>query len=94
MKSRLASYLLPMLGFGALLALWAFSSATWSKNLPSPAQTWEASKQYILEPLAKRGELDQGIARFAWYSLVLVAKGYALALLIVSGAVTSPGIAW
>jgi nitrate/nitrite transport system permease protein len=82
MKSRLSGFLLPLLGFGALLALWAFSSATWSKNLPSPAQTWEASKQYILEPLAKRGELDQGIARFAWYSLVLVAKGYALALLI------------
>jgi nitrate/nitrite transport system permease protein len=82
MKSRVSAFLLPLLGFAALLALWAFSSATWSKNLPSPAQTWEASKQYIMEPLAKRGELDQGIVRFAWYSLVLVAKGYALALLI------------
>jgi nitrate/nitrite transport system permease protein len=71
-----------MLGFGALLALWALSSATWSKNLPSPGKTWEVSRQYIVEPLAKRGELDQGILRFAWYSLVLVAKGYALALLI------------
>ena len=37
---------------------------------------------YILEPFDKRGELDQGILRFTWYSLVLVAKGYALALLI------------
>ena len=71
-----------MLGFGALLALWAFSSATWSQNLPSPAKTWEVSKAYVLEPLAKRGELDQGILRFAWYSLVLVAKGYAIALLV------------
>ena len=82
MKSRLSTLLLPMLGFGALLALWAVSSATWSKNLPSPGKTWEVSRQYIVEPLAKRGELDQGILRFAWYSLVLVAKGYALALLI------------
>jgi nitrate/nitrite transport system permease protein len=82
MKSRLSTLLLPMLGFGALLALWALSSATWSKNLPSPSKTWEVSRQYIVEPLAKRGELDQGILRFAWYSLVLVAKGYALALLI------------
>jgi nitrate/nitrite transport system permease protein len=82
MKSRLSSILLPMLGFGALLALWAITSVTWSKSLPSPAQTWEASKQYVLDPLAKRGELDQGIMRFAWYSLVLVAKGYAIALLI------------
>jgi nitrate/nitrite transport system permease protein len=28
------------------------------------------------------GEMDQGILRFTWHSLVLVAKGYALALLI------------
>ena len=82
MKSRLSTILLPCLGFGALLALWAFSSATWSQSLPSPSKTWEASRTYVVEPLAKRGELDQGIARFAWYSLVLVAKGYALALLI------------
>ena len=39
------------------------------------------SKPYVVEPFAKRGELDQGILRFTWYSLVLVAKGYALALL-------------
>src|SRR4029450_557301 len=82
MKSRLSTLLLPLLGFGALLALWALSSVTWSKNLPSPTKTWEASRQYVLEPLAKRGELDQGILRFAWYSLVLVAKGYAIALLV------------
>jgi nitrate/nitrite transport system permease protein len=35
-----------------------------------------------VEPFEKRGELDQGILRFTWYSLVLVAKGYALAILI------------
>jgi nitrate/nitrite transport system permease protein len=44
MKSRLSTLLLPMLGFGALLALWALSSATWSKNLPSPGKTWEVSR--------------------------------------------------
>jgi nitrate/nitrite transport system permease protein len=84
MKSKvsLGNLLLPLVGFGALLALWAFSSATWSKNLPSPLKTWEVSKDYVVEPFAKRGELDQGILRFAWYSLVLVAKGYAIALLI------------
>ena len=36
----------------------------------------------MVEPFAKRGELDQGILRFTWYSLMLVAKGYFLALLI------------
>jgi len=53
-----------------------------SADLPNPAEAWAASKPYILEPFAKRGEMDQGILRFTWYSLVLVAKGYALALLI------------
>ena len=53
-----------------------------SKNLPSPAETWEASKPYVLEPFAKRGELDQGILRFAWLSLKLVAQGYAIALIL------------
>ena len=41
-----------------------------------------ASRPYVVEPFAKRGELDQGILRFTWYSLVLVAKGYVLAILV------------
>ncbi|TAG08698.1 MAG: nitrate ABC transporter, permease protein [Verrucomicrobia bacterium] len=53
-----------------------------AKNLPSPSETWIASKPYIVEPFAKRGELDQGILSFAWLSLKLVAQGYAIALLI------------
>jgi nitrate/nitrite transport system permease protein len=58
------------------------ASVTVAKELPSPAKTWAASKPYVIEPFAKRGEMDQGILRFTWYSLVLVAKGYALALLV------------
>lgn len=73
---------LPLIGIGVVLAVWAISSATWATNLPSPLKTWEASKEYILDPFAKRGEMDQGILRFTWYSLQLVAKGYFLALLI------------
>ena len=46
------------------------SSATWAKDLPSPSKTWEASKPYILAPFEKRGEIDQGILRFTWYSLI------------------------
>ncbi len=74
--------LLPLLGLGAMVLLWSLSSRTWSKELPSPTRTWEASKPYVSEPFAKRGEMDQGVLRFAWYSLALVAKGYALALLV------------
>jgi nitrate/nitrite transport system permease protein len=53
-----------------------------SKDLPSPTETWIKSKPYLVEPFAKRGELDQGILRFAWLSLKLVAQGYAIALII------------
>jgi nitrate/nitrite transport system permease protein len=82
LRKHLPGLLLPFVGIAGLLLLWAASSVTWSKNLPSPIKTWEASRDYVLQPFAKRGELDQGILRFAWYSLVLVAKGYAMALLI------------
>jgi len=74
--------LLPLLGIFVVVCLWAFSSATWAKSLPSPWATWEASKLYIMEPFEKRGELDQGILRFTWYSLLRVSRGYLLALLI------------
>src|SRR6187549_3023087 len=77
----LAAFALPMLGAGAVLALWSLTSATFAENLPSPAKTWEVSRPYIVEPFEKRGELDQGILRFTWYSLVRVAKGYSIALL-------------
>jgi nitrate/nitrite transport system permease protein len=73
---------LPMFGALVVVALWTLSSATWAKELPSPAKTWEASRDYVLKPFEKRGEMDQGILRFTWYSLELVAKGYFLALVI------------
>jgi nitrate/nitrite transport system permease protein len=82
LRKHLPGLLLPFVGIGGLLLLWAFSSVTWSKNLPSPIKTWEVSRDYVLQPFAKRGELDQGILRFAWYSLVLVAKGYSISVLI------------
>ncbi len=53
-----------------------------SADLPTPVETWKASKLYIEEPFAKRGELDQGILRFTWMSLVLVVQGYIIALVI------------
>ena len=74
--------ILPLLAMGVVGLLWYASSITWAKDLPSPWKTWEVSKPYLAEPLAKRGELDQGILRFTWYSLVLVAKGYPVGLLI------------
>ena len=81
MFKRLVTLLLPLTGIGmALIAWWAASQAV--PDLPSPARTWEESKVYILEPLAKRGEMDQGIALLAYYSLIRVAKGFFLGIAI------------
>ncbi|MDX2187729.1 MAG: nitrate ABC transporter permease [Opitutaceae bacterium] len=73
---------LPLFGVALILAMWSVSSATWATSLPSPTKTWESSRDYVLQPFAKRGEMDQGILRFTWYSLQLVAQGYAIALII------------
>lgn len=74
--------ILPLIGFGVGLILWQLLSQTVSRELPSPGKTWSESREYVLKPFEKRGEMDQGILRFTWYSLILVAKGYAIALLI------------
>jgi nitrate/nitrite transport system permease protein len=53
-----------------------------SKDLPTPTETWDASKTYVLNPFAKRGEMDQGILSFTALSLKLVMEGYLIALII------------
>ncbi|HYO97850.1 MAG TPA: nitrate ABC transporter permease [Polyangiaceae bacterium] len=82
LQMKIGLALMPMLGAAGVVMLWALASATLAKTLPSPGETWEASRQYVLEPFAKRGELDQGILRFTWYSLQRVAQGYVIAILI------------
>src|SRR5260370_8912011 len=51
-------------------------------ELPSPWKTWQESRVYLLHPLEKRGEVDQGIGLFGYYSLVRVAKGFLLGIII------------
>jgi nitrate/nitrite transport system permease protein len=81
-RNRLDWLFLPLIGGAILVAGWALVSATVATTLPSPLRTWDVSKPYVLAPFDKRGELDQGILRFTWYSLVRVSKGYSMALLI------------
>ncbi len=59
---------------------WAASLAV--PDLPSPWRTWQESKIYILHPLEKRGEMDQGIGLLAYYSLIRVARGFLLGIAI------------
>jgi nitrate/nitrite transport system permease protein len=78
----LAIAFLPLLGAALVVLGWSLTSATWAETLPSPTKTWEVSRLYITEPFEKRGELDQGILRFTWYSLERVVKGYSIAILV------------
>src|ERR1700693_2562685 len=74
--------ILPLLGIALVIGVWGLFRLHWPTDRPPPLKTWEASNPYLAEPFEKRGEMDQGILRFTWYSLMLVAKGYTLALLI------------
>jgi nitrate/nitrite transport system permease protein len=78
---RIVSLVLPLAGIALALAVW-WGASRLVEDLPSPSRTWEESKLYILEPLAKRGETDQGILRLAYYSLVRVAQGFLLGIAI------------
>jgi nitrate/nitrite transport system permease protein len=82
MKQSLQNLFLSMVGIFLVGALWTVLSSTVATDLPSPMQTWEESKPYVLSPWEKRGEMDQGILRMAGYSLLRVAKGFSLAILI------------
>src|SRR5262245_39021331 len=79
---EMGKLILPMLGAACVLLAWTVVSATIAPVLPSPARTWQESRRYVLEPFFKDGEMNQGIGRLAFYSLVRVAKGFALALAI------------
>jgi nitrate/nitrite transport system permease protein len=81
MLTRLSRALLPVVGLAAALLGWLAASSVVA-DLPSPMETWEESKLYILEPFAKRGEMDQGIGLLAYYSLVRVARGFFLGIAI------------
>src|SRR3989441_2681392 len=80
--SKLSRVVLPFIGLVAVLLVWTALSQTVAPDIPSPARTWAESRRYVLDPFFKDGEMNQGIGRLAFYSLVRVAKGYALALLI------------
>src|SRR5262252_1493810 len=76
---RALNLVLPAVGVLLAIIVW-WGVSTIVKDLPSPFKTWDESKIYILKPLEKRGEMDQGIVLLAYYSLVRVAKGYALGI--------------
>jgi nitrate/nitrite transport system permease protein len=74
------AYVLPFIGIGLVLMAWSVLSHSLAPDLPSPLKTWEESKDYVLRPFFKDGEMNQGIVRFALLSLVRVAKGFLVAI--------------
>ena len=79
--NRVGNRFLPLVGIAVAGLGWWYAS-TLVTDLPSPAKTWEESKLYVLEPWAKRGEMDQGMGLLAYYSLVRVAQGFFLGIAI------------
>lgn len=75
-----AAVCLPLVGIALMLGGWTLLSQVVAPDLPSPLRTWHESKEYILRPFFKEGEMHQGIGRFAFLSLVRVAKGFGLAI--------------
>ena len=82
MKQLLQNFALSLVGICMMLVIWQVLATSVAPDLPSPYKTWQESKLYILQPWEKRGEMDQGILRMASYSLLRVAKGFFLAVLI------------
>ncbi len=80
--NRLKALFFPLIGIASVIVLWALLSHTVAPDLPSPLRSWEESKRYVLDPFFKEGEMNQGIGRLAYYSLLRVAKGYFLAIAI------------
>jgi nitrate/nitrite transport system permease protein len=78
---RLLHIVLPLSGIALVGLVWLIASQS-IPDLPSPLRTWEESKLYLLKPLEKRGEMDQGIVLLAYYSLVRVSKGFLLGILL------------
>ena len=81
MRERVTSVLLACVGLLAGGLVWSAASHAVS-DLPSPLETWQESRVYILQPFEKRGEMDQGIGLLAYYSLLRVARGFTLGILL------------
>ena len=81
MRARVLGFVLPVIGILFCGLIWTILASN-IQDLPSPLKTWQDSKLYIMQPWEKRGEMDQGIGLLAYYSLIRVAKGFALGILM------------
>src|SRR5256712_6576357 len=81
-RTTARSVLLPVLGVMGVPVIWRVNSETVTRGRPAPLGRWQESRRYVLEPFFKEGEMNQGIGRLAFYSLLRVGKGFLLAVAI------------
>ncbi|MET0728750.1 MAG: nitrate ABC transporter permease [Acidimicrobiales bacterium] len=70
-----------LVGFGALIALWAFG-ATRVPQLPSPSDTFAKLQDLLSEPFYDRGPNDKGVGLRMYASLERVFLGFGLAMVV------------
>ncbi len=72
----------PLAGFGVLLLIWEFVSATSTTGFPSPAATWTQAVEVFSDPFYRNGPNEQGVGWNVLSSLQRVAVGFGLAALV------------
>lgn len=71
----------PMAGIIILLIVWMLAAGS-SAYLPGPGKTWTSAVALFSDPFYQHGPNDQGIAWNLIASLIRVAKGFGLALIV------------
>ena len=86
-KFLIDNLVLPLVGVIACLVLWTavslltYDSKVGASDFPSPITTWIESTKYFVHPFtSNKAEGYDGIGIEIWRSLVLVAKGYGMAI--------------
>ena len=79
--SFMHSVLPPMAGIVILLTVWMLAASN-SAYLPGPGKTWTSAVELFSDPFYQHGPNDQGIAWNLIASLIRVAKGFGLALIV------------
>jgi len=80
-ESLPARFLPPVLGYLALIAVWALASQH-ASYLPGPVKTWQAAVTLFSDPFYIKGPNDVGVGWLLLNSLKRVAQGFGLAIAV------------
>jgi nitrate/nitrite transport system permease protein len=80
-ESLPARFLPPVLGYLALIAVWALASQH-ATYLPGPVKTWHTAVALFSDPFYVKGPNDVGVGWLLLNSLKRVAQGFGLAIVV------------